>query len=69
MSPLRWTVKSTRTLAQALTLAGHRVSADTVAGLLREEGLSLQANAKTIELSLPAPRCTMCSFPPNCSRT
>lgn len=28
---------------------GHRVSADTVAGLLREEGFSLQSNAKTIE--------------------
>ena len=49
MSPLRWTVKSTRTLADALTRAGHRVSADTVADLLREEGFSLQGNAKTIE--------------------
>jgi hypothetical protein len=49
MSPLRWTVKSTRTLARELTRAGHRVSADTVAGLLREAGFSLQANAKTIE--------------------
>jgi hypothetical protein len=49
MSPLRWTVKSTRTLAEALTRAGHRVSADTVADLLREEGFSLQGNAKTIE--------------------
>ncbi|WP_406004470.1 ISAzo13 family transposase [Streptomyces sp. NBC_00987] len=49
MSPLRWTVKSTRTLARELTRAGHRVSADTVAGLLREEGFSLQANVKTIE--------------------
>jgi hypothetical protein len=49
MSPLRWTVKSTRTLAQELTWAGHRVCADTVSGLPREEGFSLQANAKTIE--------------------
>ncbi|SED65740.1 Rhodopirellula transposase DDE domain-containing protein [Streptomyces sp. 2112.3] len=49
MSPLRWTVKSTRTLARELTRAGHKVSADTVAGLLRVEGFSLQANAKTIE--------------------
>jgi hypothetical protein len=49
MSPLRWTVKSTRTLARELTRAGHRVSADTVADLLREEDFSLQANAKTIE--------------------
>nr|WP_260611465.1 ISAzo13 family transposase [Streptomyces sp. WAC04770] len=49
MSPLRWTTKSTRRLAGELTGQGHRVSADTVADLLREEGFSLQANAKTIE--------------------
>ncbi|MGW7315753.1 ISAzo13 family transposase [Streptomyces sp. NPDC054865] len=49
MSPLRWTTKSTRKLAAVLTRQGHQVSADTVAGLLREEGFSLQANAKTIE--------------------
>ncbi|MFI5977808.1 ISAzo13 family transposase [Streptomyces sp. NPDC051452] len=49
MSPLRWTVKSTRNLAAELSLQGHRVSADTVGDLLREEGFSLQAGAKTIE--------------------
>ncbi|MGA5807410.1 ISAzo13 family transposase [Streptomyces cellulosae] len=49
MSPLRWTTKSTRKLAAELTRQGHRVSADTVGDLLREEGFSLQANAKTIE--------------------
>ena len=49
MSPLRWTVKSTRTLAGELTRQGHQVSADTVGDLLRAEGFSLQANAKTIE--------------------
>ncbi len=49
MSPLRWTTKSARKLVVELTRQGHRVSADTVAGLLREEGFSLQANAKTIE--------------------
>lgn len=49
MSPLRWTTKSTRKLAAELTRQGHRVSADTVAVLLREEGFSLQANAKTVE--------------------
>src|SRR3954453_20637102 len=38
MSPLRWTVKSTRTLARELARTGHKVSADTVADLLREEG-------------------------------
>jgi hypothetical protein len=49
MSPLRWTAKSTRALAAELTAQGHKVSADTVGGLLREEGFSLQGNAKTIE--------------------
>jgi hypothetical protein len=49
MSPLRWTVKSTRQLAAALTGQGHQVSADTVGDLLRGEGFSLQANVKTLE--------------------
>jgi hypothetical protein len=49
MSPLRWTVKSTRNLAGELTRQGHRVGADTVGDLLRAEGFSLQGNAKTIE--------------------
>jgi Rhodopirellula transposase DDE domain len=49
MSPLRWTTKSTRKLAQELTAQGHQVGADTIADLLRQEGFSLQANAKTIE--------------------
>jgi hypothetical protein len=49
MSPLRWTTKSTRRLADELTRQGHRISADTVADLLREEGFSLQANVKTLE--------------------
>ena len=49
VSPLRWTAKSTRTLADELTGQGHRVSADTVGDLLRAEGFSLQGNAKTIE--------------------
>src|SRR6516162_3908166 len=49
MSPLRWTAKSLRVLAGELTRQGHRAGADTVADLLREEGFSLQGNAKTIE--------------------
>src|SRR5215469_10488718 len=49
MSPLRWTAKSTRKLAEELARQGHRVGADTVADLLREAGFSLQGNAKTIE--------------------
>src|ERR1035438_6940258 len=49
MSPLRWTTKSTRTLAGGLTRPGHRGGADPVSDLLRAEGFSLQGNAKTIE--------------------
>jgi len=49
MSPLRWTAKSTRVLAGELTAQGHKVSADTVGDLLREEGFSLQGNARTVE--------------------
>jgi len=49
MSPLRWTTRSTRALADELTRQGHKVSADTVGDLLREQGFSLQGNAKTIE--------------------
>jgi hypothetical protein len=48
-SPLRWTTKSLRHLADELTRAGRPVSAPTVAGLLREENFRLQGNAKTIE--------------------
>jgi hypothetical protein len=48
-SPLRWTCKSTRRLAEELTLQHHRVSAPTVAMLLKQADYSLQANAKTRE--------------------
>ena len=37
-SALCWTTLSTRKLAAELTTAGHRVGADTVARLLREQG-------------------------------
>ena len=49
MSPLRWTTKSLRHLAEQLTRQGHRVSAPTVGKLLVEQGFSLQANVKTLE--------------------
>ena len=48
-SPLRWTCKSTRRLARALTTQGHRVSPTTVRQLLKATGYSLQANRKTRE--------------------
>lgn len=54
MSPLRWTTKSTRTLAAELARQGHRVSADTVGDLLRgiattttRTGLTLHAELDT----------------------
>jgi len=49
MSPLRWTCKSTRTLADELSRQGFAVSSNTVGRLLRECDYSLQANRKTIE--------------------
>jgi transposase len=49
MSPLRWTCKSTRQLAEALNQHGHQVSEHIVRDLLHEAGYSLQANAKTLE--------------------
>ncbi|MHB8190850.1 MAG: ISAzo13-like element transposase-related protein [Ferrimicrobium sp.] len=49
MSPLRWTTKSTLSLAEALSASGHPVSDQTVASLLRDAGYSLQANAKVRE--------------------
>ncbi|MFQ5705799.1 MAG: ISAzo13 family transposase [Gemmatimonadales bacterium] len=48
-SPLRWTSKSLRRLAEELRAAGHPVSADVVADLLKEQHYSLQANRKTRE--------------------
>ena len=48
-SPLRWTCKSTYTLAEELTQQGHPVSARTVGRLLRVAGYSLQGNRKTKE--------------------
>jgi hypothetical protein len=48
-SALCWTTLSMAKLAGALTASGHPVGADTVAKLLKREGFSLQANAKTAE--------------------
>ena len=48
-SPLRWTIKSTRTLAEELASQHHPVSYRTVAALLDEAGYSLQGNRKTRE--------------------
>ena len=49
MSPLRWTCKSTQTLAEALSTQGFEVSSTKVGSLLKAQGYSLQSNRKTIE--------------------
>jgi transposase len=48
-SPLRWTTKSVRELAQALTDQGHTISHTLVDQLLHDLNYSLQANVKTRE--------------------
>ena len=48
-SPLRWTSKSTRHLAEELNAQGYEVSHTLVAGLLHNLDYSLQANRKTLE--------------------
>jgi hypothetical protein len=49
MCPLRWTSKSTRTLAVELNSQGFLVSCTKVAALLKAQGYSLQSNRKTLE--------------------
>jgi DNA-binding phage protein len=48
-SPLRWTCKSVRKLAEELRRLGHATSHRMVAELLHALGYSLQANRKTLE--------------------
>jgi len=48
-SPLRWTCKSTRKLAEQLRQRDHQVGYQTVAALLGQLGDSLQSNRKTRE--------------------
>ena len=49
MQPLRWTIKSTYRLADALKKQGYQVSATSVRRLLVAMGYSLQANRKARE--------------------
>ena len=49
-SPLRWTLKSTRQIADALSASGHPASSRTVAHVMAEDlHYSLQANRKSVE--------------------
>jgi len=49
MSPLRWTCKSLRALAEELGKLGHKISHTVVGELLKARGFSLHANRKTKE--------------------
>lgn len=49
MSPLRWTIKSTRVLARELKQRGFAVGSTKIGELLKAMGYSLQANRKTVE--------------------
>jgi hypothetical protein len=49
MSPLRWCSKSTARLAEALSGKGFKISAPTVALLLKKSGYTLQRTRKTKE--------------------
>lgn len=48
-SPLRWTAKSVRNLAENLKALGHKTSHRMIAEMLQEMGYSLQANRKILE--------------------
>ncbi|OYV48655.1 MAG: ISAzo13 family transposase, partial [Burkholderiales bacterium 21-58-4] len=48
-SPLRWTCKSLRNLADELKAKGHKVSHVVVGKLLKNQGYSLQGNVKVLE--------------------
>jgi hypothetical protein len=49
MSPLRWTSKSTRKLAEELSVKGYPISPQKVGELLHDSGYSLQATQKRLE--------------------
>lgn len=55
-SPLRWTCKSLRTLAEELKIQGYKVSYPVIGKLLRQLDYSLQGNVKTLEGSHHADR-------------
>ncbi len=48
-SLLKWTSKSTLKLAEALQIKGHQIGSNTVSRVLKDQGYSLQANAKVKE--------------------
>jgi len=61
-SPLRWTCKSVRRLAEELQPLGHRVSYPVVAERLQELGYSLQAHRKSKEGEAHPDRHAQCAY-------
>ena len=62
MGPLRWTLKSTRQLAQDLGRLGYQVGADTVCRVLHEQGYALQVPRKSKEGTSPPQREAQCRY-------
>lgn len=54
-NPLRWTVKSLRTLSEELNERGYRIHFSTVGTILESMGYSLQQNRKNLQTGDPGP--------------
>jgi len=68
-SPLRWTTKSTRSLANELKNKGHQTSHSMVADLLHELDYSLQSNRKNLEGTQHADRNAQFEFIASMAKT
>lgn len=55
MSPLTWTTKSTRRIADELKSQGMDVSYNIINKILKNEGFSLQQNKKYVQTGDPGP--------------
>lgn len=53
MSPLKWTFKSTRQIAEVLLKKRYKISHETIRTILNNLGYSLQGNTKSLEGSHP----------------
>ena len=49
MSPLRWTIKSTREIEEELKKRGYYISYRTISTILKDLGYSLQSNSKSLD--------------------
>ncbi len=56
MSNLKWSNKSTYSIANELHMKGYKISEDTIGRLLKQQDYTLQSNKKTLEGSSPPER-------------